>query len=413
MVEYSTEDDTFCYPSVIPWEPDVDDSDETMYECELAETNEAVQCEYEDDDWDTTIFSEVECANPYAHLLKPGQEFGSYKALCHYLGQKDKGGNSKPHQIDEFKRFFTFQRSPSSIKIIIDEVFDTPQKMPMRASNSPLKDAMKTIYWLAKNGQLQKPRTYAYLAHEIGLVTSTFIEARRNPEYLEQSLGVPAAHITAVATSVYNSLRATLVAMLKRMTEQGCITVAKDMFVSVSETSKDGEILSHVRESNAFEVLVDEICTLAALQAVECSTLAEIYRKKRFSRFTKTKEQLLRTYLQENPVDDENYQLHYNYEAFSIEATGDMDLSDFNPITVSDALRDIFFERCYKHKVANDIDVTEKVFLLNCFILRNQLCNFATFEATAFEIWGTDNPNPTVVSRVKAYCDKLKADRGK
>ena len=67
--------------------------------------------------------------------LFKGQEFNDYKALCRFLGEEPKGGNSKKAQIKRWKSHFDYQTE--GYKIIITDVYDTPQKTEsMKQSNN-------------------------------------------------------------------------------------------------------------------------------------------------------------------------------------------------------------------------------------------------------------------------------------
>lgn len=68
-----------------------------------------------------------------------GQEFANYGKLCEFLGEKyKKGGKSKVCQLNDFKRFFSFEKSGN--KFIITEIYDTPKKkIDNRRGGSPWK----------------------------------------------------------------------------------------------------------------------------------------------------------------------------------------------------------------------------------------------------------------------------------
>lgn len=69
------------------------------------------------------------------NTLKINDTFKNYKELCAYLGEEPKKANSKVAQIKEWKRYFSFRKEGQ--KIIITEVFDTPQeKIDNRGGNN-------------------------------------------------------------------------------------------------------------------------------------------------------------------------------------------------------------------------------------------------------------------------------------
>ena len=69
------------------------------------------------------------------NTLKTNDTFKNYKELCAYLGEEPKKANSKVAQIKEWERYFSFRKEGQ--KIIITEVFDTPQeKIDNRGGNN-------------------------------------------------------------------------------------------------------------------------------------------------------------------------------------------------------------------------------------------------------------------------------------
>jgi hypothetical protein len=56
--------------------------------------------------------------------LTIGQTIKNYKELCAILGQEVKGGKAKKLQIEEFKRYFDFEKSGQ--KFIITDIYDAP-----------------------------------------------------------------------------------------------------------------------------------------------------------------------------------------------------------------------------------------------------------------------------------------------
>lgn len=69
------------------------------------------------------------------NTLKINDAFKNYKELCAYLGEEPKKANSKVAQIKEWERYFSFRKEGQ--KIIITEVFDTPQeKIDNRGGNN-------------------------------------------------------------------------------------------------------------------------------------------------------------------------------------------------------------------------------------------------------------------------------------
>lgn len=59
--------------------------------------------------------------------LYEGQEFNNYKCLCEYLNQPIKvGARNKKYQIEEFNRYFEFDKIGTTHKIIITGVYEEP-----------------------------------------------------------------------------------------------------------------------------------------------------------------------------------------------------------------------------------------------------------------------------------------------
>lgn len=58
------------------------------------------------------------------HKLNIGMTISNYRVLCALLGQPTKTGNSKKAQLDNFKRYFDWEKSGQ--KFIITDIYDTP-----------------------------------------------------------------------------------------------------------------------------------------------------------------------------------------------------------------------------------------------------------------------------------------------
>lgn len=59
--------------------------------------------------------------------LYVGQEFANYRRLCEFLGEEYKnGGQSKICQINDFKRFFSFDRCGN--KYVITKIYNVPKE---------------------------------------------------------------------------------------------------------------------------------------------------------------------------------------------------------------------------------------------------------------------------------------------
>lgn len=53
-----------------------------------------------------------------------GMVVKNYKELCNLLGQEIKNGKSKKYQLEEFSRYFDWEKSGQ--KFIITDIYDTP-----------------------------------------------------------------------------------------------------------------------------------------------------------------------------------------------------------------------------------------------------------------------------------------------
>lgn len=58
--------------------------------------------------------------------LYVGQEFANYRKLCEFLGEKYKSGKSKICQINDFKRYFSYEKIGN--KFIIKELYNNPKR---------------------------------------------------------------------------------------------------------------------------------------------------------------------------------------------------------------------------------------------------------------------------------------------
>lgn len=84
------------------------------------------------------MYKETKNMNEKIKELYVGQEFANYRRLCEFLEEKEKGGKSKICQINEFKRFFSFDKIGN--KIIITQIYDIPKKkIDNRRGGSPWK----------------------------------------------------------------------------------------------------------------------------------------------------------------------------------------------------------------------------------------------------------------------------------
>ena len=348
---------------------------------------------------------------PFDKLLFPGQEFKNYRVFCQYLGIEVKQGkNPKEHQFKELRCYFDFHKDPDSQKLVIDEVFDAPKQKPMRASNSPMKDADKVLYLHAKNGEFHTPHTYTNIAVSIGLVSTEFWRCHRYPEHLAEHLGVPLKCMEMVLGDIRNSLISFMDGLLFRMRKEGKISVETDMFSKVCEQRDDGTNFDGVRKSNAFELDLNSKCTEEALKLVGCSSVQETHHKGSTRWYYRERERLFRYYSIKATEIITNYHLEYMYCASEIHVTGDMDLSNFDEEKTCDKLRDIFFDACFGHKHPNSMSEIDRTYLLSYFILRNRLRSKRDFELAAWELFSDKCTEPSLARRIKSYCANLLLD---
>lgn len=340
---------------------------------------------------------------PFHKPVYPGQEFKNYPALCQYLGiEVKKGKNPKEHQLKELRRHFDFHKAPDSQKLVIDEVFDAPKQKPMRASNSPMKDADKVLYSKAKNGKFDTPHTYTHIAIGIGLISPEFWGCYRYPEHIAEHLDVSLKCMEAVSDDISSTLNSFIERLLRRMEKESWISVKTGMFSKVHERADNGTEFYGVREATTSEIDLNNKCTKVALDLVECTSINEVHKRKRARWYYRERGKIFQRY-----SEDLGYDLEYVYRASKIYATGDMDLSGVDIEEVCDKLRDIFFDACFSHKHPGTLSEIDRAYLLNYLILRNSLRKKRDFELAAWELFGDKYTDTSLASRIKAYCTNL------
>lgn len=118
-------------------------------------------------------------------LIKPGDEFKSYRSLCRHLNEPIKTGNSKISQIKSWKQFFNFEQKTGSNALIITEVYEQPKvKDDKRSSgnNNKYNTHICNIlrYLLLGNNFVSGSLTH--FVEKVGLANDLLSEIQYHPE---------------------------------------------------------------------------------------------------------------------------------------------------------------------------------------------------------------------------------------
>ena len=156
--------------------------------------------------------------------LEQGDTF-TYKKLCEVLEEKPKSGNSKPKQLEDWSRYFEFEKDRTKIKIlnIRDEVLPDIEKV---LKKSKYYNDLETIilYGLKENnGFLRLSKSKALLF--TNMVNKNYFISARNEPATSKMTGVDLKFIEAFRNLSSNKLKQIFDRNLKTMKDKALIMV--------------------------------------------------------------------------------------------------------------------------------------------------------------------------------------------
>lgn len=115
-------------------------------------------------------------------FIQSGLQVKNYKQLCQLLHQPEYGGTQKKHQLKEFERYFSYERSGH--KFLIKDVYTTPlPSITIRGGNN--NKYIKNIESILLSYLLQQEGNKTYLTKYslykiLGMINKDYILYRRN-----------------------------------------------------------------------------------------------------------------------------------------------------------------------------------------------------------------------------------------
>ena len=103
--------------------------------------------------------------------LTVGMTFKNYKELVAYFDEEVKGGKGKTYQLENFKRYFDYEKQGN--KFIITAIHETPTEKKLRGKTATVGkelDALK-LYLLAHNKRNAEP-----LIEKLAVIISSIIK---------------------------------------------------------------------------------------------------------------------------------------------------------------------------------------------------------------------------------------------
>lgn len=114
-----------------------------------------------------------------------GDCFKNYKELCDALNQPTYGGNQKKKQLEDFKRFFNYEKVGNKFYIL--EIYDKPKEKEYHyPSNAIYVQHIEIILlnFLSKQKEYQVDIPSQYLWLELGIINKNFIDMQYKKEEL-------------------------------------------------------------------------------------------------------------------------------------------------------------------------------------------------------------------------------------
>lgn len=325
--------------------------------------------------------------------IHQGQKFKNYHVFCQHLGiEEQKAGNTKKSQFKELRRYFDFHKIPGTQELMIDEVYDEVKPKPMRASNSRLKDMDKLICQRLYNGRLDDYVTYSKMAVILGMVNNAYSHIRYGDIIFQDDVlfdpcdgiyrdadavfRLPEGRykkvwrilIDSLINELHRSYRSSIKSTLDHLKSDGYIKVEENTMAKLHEGG--------VRIATYDECMLDFERELAALEAVDCANLNEVYRKGRFRKYTAEKKKRCSMH------DD----FEYLFPVVRITPQKQMDLSNFDAQTTYRKMSIQFLQNALKWKSVKSNQ--KMIFLLNRMLLPKPIWDYEMFEL----LWQTNMP---------------------
>lgn len=218
--------------------------------------------------------------------LSEGMVFGSYKALCKFLGENVKNGCSKISQIAEWNRWFKFNKEGN--KFIILEVYEQP--MIKKSINGIYSEYVKSLVLdlLEKELDTGKNRvviTGNRLLYALNMVNESYIKHKYNYKELSSLLDIKEDYVNDFYFTTNGKLVSTLRSSLKSLMNSKLIQYNILMVLNTD----DGNIEPTVKQRDIILTLEKE-----ALNSFMCNTYTDILRKGFYDKYMEKVRQLLK-----------------------------------------------------------------------------------------------------------------------
>ena len=172
--------------------------------------------------------------------LSGGLVVNNYRELCKLLGEEIKGGNSKKYQMQEWERYFSWQKEGN--KFIITEIYNNPKdKVDLRAegNNSIYSEEIQLMILdlIARKNDEDIMLSTCKLLTALAMINERYSDYmdERGKQYLSNKLNFEEWYVTEFYNNTYSSLKNALESALNKLERKSLLFWTKVLTLCVEE----------------------------------------------------------------------------------------------------------------------------------------------------------------------------------
>lgn len=206
--------------------------------------------------------------------LTPNSWVKNYKELCKLLDQPVRGGYQKIAQLENFKRYFSYEKQ--GWKYYIKEIYDTPLPSDKVSANAKYGEYIQNILlsYLSKQPRKQTNMKKAQLYQMLGMVNENYYTYHRSKKLQTLFPTVQRTDVTDFYQRADSRLNQILKVNLNSLQKRGFLTWYETYVIGM--LGPRAETLTY-HEANEYEIQLIESESADVLNELKLHKMTEVY----------------------------------------------------------------------------------------------------------------------------------------